>query len=165
MADQAGSMWEKLGGAPHSKMSLRLWLRMLSCTTLVEKRLRLRLGNVFGSTLPRFDILAVLSRHQAGLTMGELSKKLLVSNGNVTGVVSKLVDERMVERTQSPVDKRTYFVRLTPKGSQSFKQMARTHEQWIDEVFTELTNDEIEQLLELLGKVLASAQKSRESHP
>ncbi|MCC5868450.1 MAG: MarR family transcriptional regulator [Gammaproteobacteria bacterium] len=160
MAGQALSVTEKLGGAPHSKASLRLWLRLLSATTLIEKRIRLKVSSEFASTLPRFDVLSALFRHPAGLTMGELSKQLLVSNGNVTGVVSKLVDDGLVERTRSSADGRTYFARLTPDGHKAFQRMARIHESWINDVFGALDAAEIEQLTELLARVIVSAQAS-----
>ncbi len=162
MSEKVVQLMEKFGGAPHSKRSLRLWLRLLSCTTLIEKRLRNNLTTQFDSTLPRFDILAALTRNPAGLTMGELSRQLLVSNGNVTGVVGKLVDDGLVERTRSPSDGRTFFVRLTRKGHRAFKEMARAHEAWIDEAFADLGNDEIDQLTDLLARVIMSARTGNE---
>ena len=84
---------DKLGGAPHSKLSLRLWLRLLSCSTIIEKRIRARLDEEFGTTLPRFDVLSALDRHAEGLTMGQLSEYIMVSNGNVTAVVNRLLDD------------------------------------------------------------------------
>ena len=84
---------DKLGGAPHSKRSLRLWLKLLSCTMIVEKRIRARLDSEFATTLPRFDVLAALERHPEGLTMGQLSRFMMVSNGNVTAVVNRLLED------------------------------------------------------------------------
>ena len=151
---------EKLGGAPQTKSSLRLWLRLLSATTLIEKSIRLKLSSEFASTLPRFDVLSALFRHPAGLTMGELSKQLLVSNGNVTGVVSKLVEDGLVQRTRSSADGRTYFARLTPGGHKAFQRMARVHEGWVNDVFAAMEPAEIEQLMALLARVIVSAQES-----
>ena len=90
---------DRLGGAPHSKQSLRLWLKLLSCAMVVEKRLRARLDEDFDTTLPRFDVLAALERHAEGLKMSALSESLMVSNGNVTGVVTRLIEDGFVTRT------------------------------------------------------------------
>src|SRR5579883_1727733 len=90
---------DRLMAPPHSKQSLRLWLKLLGCTLIVEKRLRARLDEDFATTLPRFDVLAALERHPHGLRMSALSEFLLVSNGNVTGVVSRLIEEGLVTRT------------------------------------------------------------------
>ena len=100
MIDTAVQYSDKLGGAPHSKRSLRLWLRLLSCSTVVEKRIRALLEEEFDSTLPRFELLAALERHPEGLRMTELSSSMMVSNGNVTGVVSRLIRDRLVSRGQ-----------------------------------------------------------------
>ena len=117
----APAVIEKLGGgAPHSKQSLRLWLKLLSCTTVIENWLRNRLRAEFGTTLPRFDVLAALDRHPEGLRMGELSRYLLVSNGNVTGIVQRLEEEGLIEREQAPNDRRAIRVRLSPKGRALF---------------------------------------------
>lgn len=105
------SFAEKLGGAPHSKASLRLWLRLLSCSMIIEQRIRGRLEKNFESTLPRFDAMAALEREPDGLTMGQLSAALLVSNGNVTGIVNRLTKDGMVVRTFESTDGRVASVR------------------------------------------------------
>src|SRR5271163_3234003 len=115
---------DKLGGAPHSKQSLRLWLKLLSCTMIVEKRLRIRLDEAFKMTLPRFDVMAALERHAQGLTMSALSESLMVSNGNVTGVVTRLIEDGLVTRTVDRADRRSATVRLTRKGRDVFLKMA-----------------------------------------
>ena len=100
MANAENPMFsDRLGGAPHSKQSLRLWLKLLSCSMIVEKRLRARLDEDFKTTLPRFDVLAALERHAGGLKMSALSESLMVSNGNVTGVVTRLIEDGLVTRT------------------------------------------------------------------
>ena len=144
---------EKLGGAPHSKASLRLWLRLLSCSMIIERRVRARLEEEFGSTLPRFDVLAALEREPDGLTMSQLSAALLVSNGNVTGIVSRLIEEALVVRTLESDDRRVATVRLTRKGRQSFQRMARAHEKWVDKMFAGLSDAQMEQLMKLLASV------------
>ena len=117
MANAGNSMFsDRLGGAPHSKQSLRLWLKLLGCTMIVEKRLRARLDAEFATTLPRFDVLAALERHSQGLKMSALSEFLMVSNGNVTGVVSRLIEDGLVTRTVDREDRRSATVRLTPQG-------------------------------------------------
>lgn len=156
-----GILSDKLGARPHSKESLRLWLRLLSCSIVVEKRLRLRLEKDFDSTLPRFDVLAALEHHQHGLTMGQLSESLMVSNGNVTAVVTRLIDDGLVSRTVDAVDRRSATARLTRKGRDAFARMAAVHERWINTMFTDLTEAQLAELMELLGLL----RRSVESHP
>ena len=153
---------EKLGGGPHSKQSLRLWLRLLSCATVIEKRLRNRLAKEFHTTLPRFDVLAALDRHPDGLTMGELSRALMVSNGNVTGVANRLIADGLIIREVDARDRRTFRVRLSARGREEFAVMARVHEGWVDDMFADLTNEEIEALMEQLVRVRRSVARSEE---
>lgn len=153
---------EKLGGGdPHSKGSLRLWLRLLSCSMVIERRLRTRVEEDFSSTLPRFDVLAALERQPDGLTMSQLSAALLVSNGNVTGIVNRLIDERMVVRTVESGDRRVATVRLTRKGKDTFQRMARAHEHWLDTAFADLSDAQMEQLMKLLGALRHSMEKNQ----
>lgn len=147
---------EKMGGAPHSKQSLRLWLRMLGCTTMIENSIRNHLRERFGTTLPRFDALSALERRPGGLTMGELSRFLMVSNGNVTGVVSRLVADGLAARSQSRADRRTHFVKLTAEGRRQFEIMAKAHEGWIDGMFAAISSEEAARLLDDLRQVQAS---------
>lgn len=151
---------EKLGGAPHSKQSLRLWLRLLSCSTVIEKRIRNRLSREFDITLPRFDVLAALERKRDGMTMGEMSDTLMVSNGNVTGVVNRLIADGLLIKEIDPKDRRTARVRLSQKGVEEFSQMARTHEDWVDNMFAELSTEEIEQLMNMLARLRTSIEHS-----
>jgi DNA-binding MarR family transcriptional regulator len=142
---------DRLVGAPHSKQSLRLWLKLLGCTMIVEKRLRAKLDAEFGTTLPRFDLLAALERHPEGLKMSALSEFLMVSNGNVTGVVSRLIDDGLVTRTVDADDRRSATVRLTRKGRESFAKMAAANERWMDTMFADLSDHQIEELMRLLS--------------
>lgn len=156
---------EKLGSRAHSKQSLRLWLRLLTCTNVIEKRVRNRLRGEFDTTLPRFDVLAALEHSPEGLTMGELSAHLMVSNGNVTGIVARLEKEGMLTRRAAPKDRRTHFVRLTEKGLTEFTAMATVHEGWIDGMFAELNDDQITSIMNLLDglKNSLATDKKRES--
>ena len=133
--------------------ALRLWLRMLTCTQLVEKEVRSQLRERFDTTLPRFDLMAQLERAPEGLKMNELSRRMMVTGGNVTGITDQLVNEGLVERIDVEGDRRAYRVRLTAKGRKQFNDMARQHEDWIVEAFAGLTPKEITQLHKLLGKV------------
>lgn len=151
---------EKLGGAPHSKASLRLWLRLLSCSMIIERRIRTRFEEEFQTTLPRFDVLSALEREPDGLTMSQLSAALLVSNGNVTGIVNRLIEELMVVRTVESDDRRIATVRLTRKGREGFQKMARAHEKWIDRMFTGVTDAQMEQLMKLLATVRHSIEEN-----
>ncbi|MEP6558116.1 MAG: MarR family transcriptional regulator [Burkholderiales bacterium] len=135
--------------------SLRLWLRLLTCTQLIERDVRSRLRTGFDTTLPRFDLMAQLERAPQGLRMSELSKRLMVSGGNVTGITDQLVDEALVERVDEPGDRRVYRVRLTAKGRVLFAEMAHAHERWIVDAFAGLNEREVATLHRLLGKVKA----------
>jgi DNA-binding MarR family transcriptional regulator len=161
MASAAHPPREKLGGAPHRKASLRLWLRILSCALLVEKRIRNKLKDDFATTLPRFDVLAALERAPEGLMMSQLSRSIMVSNGNVTGVVSRLLAEGLVASKNPRGDKRVVRVSLTRKGRQQFARMAEQHESWIDATFADLGDAQIAQLLEQL----AALRRSIDRHP
>lgn len=132
---------------------LRLWLRLLTCSQLIEKRVRAGLREQFDTTLPRFDLMAQLERHPEGLKMKELSHRLMVTGGNVTGITDQLVAEGLVERTAVEGDRRAFLVRLTPEGRSAFERMAAQHEQWIVEAFDGLSSRDLDQLHKLLGKV------------
>ncbi len=133
--------------------ALRLWLRLLTCTQLIEKQIRSGLRERFDTTLPRFDLMAQLERHPEGLKMKELSHRLMVTGGNVTGITDQLVAEGLVERVAVEGDRRAFHVRLTPEGHAAFAEMAHVHEAWIVEAFESLNAREVEQLYRLLGKV------------
>jgi DNA-binding MarR family transcriptional regulator len=132
---------------------LRLWLRLLTCSQLIEKRVRTGLREQFDTTLPRFDLMAQLERHPAGLKMKELSHRLMVTGGNVTGITDQLVAEGLVERMEVEGDRRAYRVRLTETGRAAYASMAQHHEQWIVDAFEGLGVREVELLYRLLGKV------------
>ncbi len=132
---------------------LRLWLRMLTCTQLVEKEIRSGLREQWATTLPRFDLMAQLERAPEGLRMNELSRRMMVTGGNVTGITDQLEGEGLVERVAVEGDRRAYLVCLTPKGRRQFNTMAAAHESWIVEAFAGLEAHELQTLHGLLGKV------------
>jgi DNA-binding MarR family transcriptional regulator len=133
--------------------ALRLWLRLLTCTQIVEKRVRTRLRERFDTTLPRFDLMSQLERAPEGLKMNELSRRMMVTGGNVTGITDQLAAEGLVDRVDVQGDRRAYRVRLTAKGRKLFNEMARQHESWIVDAFAALSDKEIAVLHKLLGKV------------
>jgi DNA-binding MarR family transcriptional regulator len=133
--------------------SLRLWLRMLACTNLIEAQVRSRLRIEFHTTLPRFDLMAQLERNPDGLKMGELSKRMMVTGGNVTGITDQLVAEGLVIREDNPKDRRAYIVKLTKEGKRIFKQMTEAHEEWIIELFEGLGDKDKNQLYTLLAQL------------
>ncbi len=144
--------------AAEHPQALRLWLRLLTCTQLIETRIRAELRDGFTMTLPRFDLMAQLERAPDGLKMNELSRRMMVTGGNVTGITDQLVREDMVERVQVPGDRRAYCVRLTPKGHTEFAEMAHAHEAWVVDAFEALSEREQETLHRLLGKVKQHSQ-------
>lgn len=141
---------------------LRTWLRLLTCSTLVEREVRRRLRAEFAITLPRFDVLAQLDaaarEQRSGLTLSELSRRLMVTNGNLTGLVESLLVEELVTRVTSPTDRRTQVVRLTPAGKRALDAMTPEHERWIESMFGGLTPEECAQLHALLGQLRSSAR-------
>lgn len=138
---------------PLSKQRLRVWLRILSAQRGMEQAVRekLRLGH--DCTLPRFDVLSALDRHRDGLRMSELSAMLKVSNGNVTGIIERLVSDGMVERTIVAGDRRAMRVRLTEQGIRRFAIMAADHEIWVDKLLSIYSAEELEQLIALLSRM------------
>jgi len=129
-----------------SKARLRLWIRLLRASRQIERVIRERLKSEFDATLPRFDVMAALYRNPNGMLMSEISRFLMVSNGNVTGIVDRLVSDGLAARTQRDGDRRTSFVRLTRKGGTAFGEMAAAHEAWIDELLGGLSVRDAEQL-------------------
>jgi DNA-binding MarR family transcriptional regulator len=141
----------RAGSGDHA--ALRLWLRMLACTTQVESEIRRRLRERFGISLARFDYMAQLYRFRSGMKMRELSRLLMVTGGNVTGLTDDLAREGIVVRESSPGDRRAWIVRLTPKGRRTFEAMAREHEGWILELFAGLDASAVQQLHTQLGRL------------
>ncbi|MEO8344252.1 MAG: MarR family transcriptional regulator [Betaproteobacteria bacterium] len=133
--------------------SLRVWLRLLTCTLTIERQVRVQLRKRFAMTLPRFDLMAQLERNPHGLKMGELSRRLMVTSGNVTGLTDQLVQERLVERILIATDRRAFLVRLTTKGKQAFDLMASEHEGWVIAMFSGLSTGERDRLHALLGRL------------
>ena len=121
---------------PVSKQRLRLWLRLLRATRAIEVELREKLRKKFAVTLPQFDVMATLARKEDGMSMTELSRMLMVSNGNVTGIIDRLAAEKLVLRQAPANDRRSYIVRLTPKGAAQFAVIAKAHEAWVDEMLS-----------------------------
>jgi DNA-binding MarR family transcriptional regulator len=139
---------------------LRLWLRLLTCTTLIEGEVRRRLRDEFDVTLPRFDLMAQLDKAPNGMTLGELSQRMMVSNGNITGLVDRLAEQGLIVRRPLPKDRRVQIVSLTAEGQRFFRSMARVNAKWVGEIFEGLTSSDIEALMPLLAKTKASARKA-----
>lgn len=159
---RATAIPEKHDGELGDRSSVRLWLRLLSCATAIEKQVQRRLAEQFATTLPRFDVMAALDRRSEGMTMGELSRALLVSNGNVTAIVRRLADSGHVTVAPLPGDRRASLVRLTPAGARHFAALASAHHAWIDMLLAELPGAERRTLFDALGRLkqsLDSAQR------
>ena len=132
---------------------LKLWLRMLASTTHIEAEIRRRLRERFDISLARFDYMAQLYRYRDGLKMRDLSRYLMVTGGNVTGLTDDLAHDGLVVRESSPSDRRAWIVRLTPKGRRQFETMAQEHEDWILELFAGLDAKTVQQLYQQLGQL------------
>jgi DNA-binding MarR family transcriptional regulator len=132
---------------PQSKQRLRLWIRILRAARAIEAEVRERLRTGFDVTLPQFDVMAALERKPDGMTMTELSRFLMVSNGNVTGIIDRLVTDKVVARRAPAQDRRAIVVRLTPKGATQFAAMAKAHEGWVDALLSDFDAAEADTLI------------------
>jgi DNA-binding MarR family transcriptional regulator len=139
--------------------SLRVWLRMLACSNLIGNHVRQKLQAQFATTLPRFDLMAQLERVPEGLKMGELTRRLMVTGGNVTGITDMLEEEGLVARATDPQDQRALRVRLTKAGEQQFQRMAAEHERWVVDLFDDLSVKEKSLLADLLAALKRSATR------
>ena len=139
---------------------LRLWLRLLTCTTMIEGEIRRRLRERFDVTLPRFDLMAQLDKAAGDMTLSDVSKRMMVSNGNITGLVERLVESGHLERRPSARDRRSQVIRLTPLGRAEFRVMAEAHEGWIAEMFADLPRGDIERLMALLARTKQSVRRA-----
>lgn len=158
----SGAIREKHDGKLDRSASVRLWLRLLSCAMVVEKQVRRGFAEQFDTTLPRFDVLAALARNADGMTMGALSRALLVSNGNVTGLVQKLASDGLVTLAPSQVDRRVSLVRLSEAGQAHFEALAREHHDWIEQMFSGLSSEEHAMLFDLLGTLKVSLARAKQ---
>ena len=141
--------------------ALRLWLRLLTCTSLIETTIRADLRAEFDVTLPRFDLMAQLYRHPDGLKMGELSRRLMVTGGTVTGIAGQLEHEGLVTRATHADDRRSFVLALTPAGRRSFARMAARHEEWVAGMMGGLTEAEQHTLHTLLGRLKTAVSTVR----
>jgi DNA-binding MarR family transcriptional regulator len=147
---------EKHDGAVSEPAAVRLWLRLLTCSMTIEKRVRRRLADEFDTTLPRFDVLAALDRRSDGMTMGELSQALLVSGGNLTALVRQLERQGHLEMKRDPQDRRSWVVRITDSGREHFSRVAAEHHHWIGAMFAGMSADHSAQLYDLLAELKGS---------
>ncbi len=148
----------------NGKASLRLWLRLLTCSNRIEREVRARLRRDFNATLPRFDMMAALERAPDGLSMGELSERLMVSNGNVTGIAERLVREGLARRWSPPADRLSSRIALTAHGRKAFAAMAEQHQGWVEEMMSGISAAEHGALMALLAKVKTSLdEKGRDA--
>jgi DNA-binding MarR family transcriptional regulator len=145
-----------------TKRRLRLWLRLYAATSVIEREMRRFLRTRFATTLPRFDLMAALERAPEGLSMGDLSRRLMVTGGNVTAIVDSLERDRLVARRPSASDRRTSYVALTARGRAAFAAMAREHEQWIDRLLADVPDEEIDRLTGLLADLKHGAEATGE---
>lgn len=141
---------------------LRLWLRMLSCANMISSEVRQRLRTEFGLTLPQFDLMAQLYREPEGLRLSDLSQRMMVSNGNLTGLVERLAGEGLVTRQAAPADRRAFVIRLTEKGGSQFATVAKAHEGWIRALFAGLDPATLGALTRELGLLKTSVRAARD---
>ncbi len=146
------------GARAQGKPELKLWLRLLSTTKLISQEIRRRLRTEFGATLPQFDLLAQLDREADGLRLGELSRRTMVTNGNVTGLVERLEADGLVERETPDGDRRVTVARLTARGKARFAEMATAHEGWLRDMMGDVPEELIQSMLREVGALKASAR-------
>ncbi len=149
-----------MAGAIHldSKSALRLWLRLYRSVALIERELRSRFLKEFGVSLSRFDLMASLDHAEGPLTMGQLSDRLLVSNGNVSGLIARLVDDGLVERRASATDRRVYSVELTSSGRDQFCAMAQAHETWLSQILGQFPSETADLLSDNMDLLMRHAR-------
>ncbi|KAF0123737.1 MAG: transcriptional regulator [Xanthobacteraceae bacterium] len=143
-----------------ARPELRLWLRLLTCTTMIEREIRRRLAERFQITLPRFDLLAQLDRSPDGMTLGEISRRMMVTNGNVTGLVARIVEQGYVEKRRDTLDGRVHRIAMTERGHEEFRRMAREHGIWMRELLAGLDPTEREVMMGLLAKTKAGVARA-----
>lgn len=160
MATAGKQMQEKHGGVASGPMDLRVWVRLLSCVMRIEKKIRRKFADEFNTTLPRFDVMASLDRHPDGQTMGDLSRALLVSNGNVTSIIRQLEAQNLVVSRIDPDDRRSAIVALTDQGTRTFDEMAHAHHEWIRQAFGGFPIAKQRELFELLAELNTSIGKN-----
>jgi DNA-binding MarR family transcriptional regulator len=153
----------RMPAEPAGHLKLRLWVRLLRAVRGVEVELRRRLRAEFGETLPRFDVMAALARQKTGMTMTEVSRHLMVSNGNVTGIIDRLVTEGMVMRIANQQDRRATVVRATPKGLRHFARMAEAHETWVNEILARFSREQSQALIGSLEALTAATRSGVKS--
>lgn len=144
---------ERSAGDQDHRGEVRLWLRLLACSTLIESELRRQFRETFNFTLPRFDILAQLDREPGGLVQGELSKRLMVSQANVTPIIERLIADGYVTRRPSNLDRRIQIICLTVEGRQKFRRMAKKHSAWLADVMAGFPEDDIDDLVKKLASL------------
>lgn len=138
----------------------RLWLRLLACTTLVSGKLRRNFREQFDFTLPRFELLAQLDQEPGGLVLGELSKRLMVSAGNITPILTRLMEEGYITRAPSSLDRRVQIVCLTVEGRKKFRRMAKKHGQWLNEMFQDLEIEDLDAMTQQLSRLKKTLKDS-----
>ena len=143
-----------------ARPELRLWLRLLTCTTMIEREIRRRLAERFQITLPRFDLLAQLDKSPDGMTLGEISRRMMVTNGNVTGLVARIAEQGYVEKRRDALDGRVQRIAMTGKGHEEFSRMAREHGAWMRELLAGLDPTEREVMMGLLAKTKAGVARA-----
>jgi DNA-binding MarR family transcriptional regulator len=155
-----GKALAEVSAAPDRADDVRLWLRLLGCANLIEGEIRRRLRERFGATLPRFDLMAQLDRAPEGLTLSDLSKRMMVSNGNLTGLVERLVASGHLVRRASDTDRRAQVITLSDLGRRDFRAMAAEHQGWIAAMLADLAPGDREALAALLARTKLSARRA-----
>lgn len=163
--EAASLLPEKHDDAVSEPAAVRLWLRLLTCSLTIEKRIRRRLTEEFDTTLPRFDVLAALDRRKTSMTMGDLSQALLVTNANLTALVRQLQSQGYLEMKRDPNDRRSWLVNITKSGRAHFRQMATEHHHWIMEMFSGMSAKHSEQLYVLLAELKESLAAEAAERP
>jgi len=153
---------QKLKHIPREKEGLRLWLRIISCSQMVEQEIRAVLRDKFDTTLPRFELLSALDRVPDGLSMGELSSWLMVTKGNVTGIAERLSEDGLIKRNPTPTDRRSFCVTLTPRGKKLYKEMEQEYESLLDKLFADVSLDDSDMFTGVLAKVKEVVEELRE---
>ena len=163
--DRLQVVQEKLEQIPVGKDGLRLWLRIMTCSQMIEEQIKSILREEFNMTLPRFEVMAALDRVPDGLSMVELSRWLMVTKGNITGIAERLSEDKYITRRPTPTDRRSFCVTLTPEGRELYQKMAERYEHCIDEIFVDISQEEMDAFMGLLSKTKDAVDSFKNSRP
>lgn len=148
-----------LESLPEEAQHRRAWLGLVRCFSSIERVLMRRLSDEFNSSLPRYDVLTALALAPEALTMGELASMLMVTKGNITGVVARLKKEGLVRKAASETDRRVQSVTMTKKGRELWGAMHAHYDRTVAEVLSGQSREDLRALTQVLEATRLAIQE------